>query len=392
MTKSLKILYLSSYPPRKCGIATFTKSLIENISKLDSRRRVFQKVIAINERKDIKRDYPPEVCCILEQEELSSYEKVAQYINKSGADFLFLQHEFGLFGGFDGVFLLELLKKIKVPVLSFFHTIPLLKSSKAREWRLKILKEITSKSKGIISPSKRGIKFLKEKFNLSSKKVFHVWHGTPSVSFANKKERAELKRKYNLQKRFIIVTYGLLARYKGIDWALESIAMLKRKYPQILYVILGEPHFLFSKQFFKDFSKDIRNKIKKLSLERFVKLNLSYLKEEEIINYLKLSDIFLAPYLTPEQISSGTLSLALSCGCCCIATPFVYAKEVLQKNRGFFVPFKDREALKKVISYIIENPKEAEKRRKKAYDFARNLHWERVIKKILRIIDKVLKE
>ncbi len=267
-----------------------------------------------------------------------------------------------------------------------------MKSSKAREWRLKILREITSKSKGIISLSKRGVRFLKEEFNLSSKEVLHVWHGTPSISFAGKKERAELKRKYNLQKRFVIVTYGLLSKYKGIDWALETIAMLKRKYPQILYVILGEPHFLFSKQFFKDFSEDIKNKIKKLSLERFVKLNLSYLNENEIINYLRLSDIFLAPYLIPEQISSGTLSLALSCGCCCVATPFVYAKEVLQKNRGFLVPFEDKEALKQVISYIIENPTKIEEIRKKAYDFAKDLHWERVAKKILRIIDKVLKE
>lgn len=391
MIKSLKILYLSSYPPRKCGIATFTQDLIKNISKLDPHRRVSQKVIAINEKKDIKRGYPPEVPYILEQEELSSYEKVAQYINKSGADILFLQHEFNLFGGFDGVFLLDLLKKIKVPILSFLHALPILKSSKAREWRLMILKEITSKSKGVISISKKGIKFLKKEFNLPSEKVFHVWHGIPFVPFVSKKEKIRLKRKYNLQKRFVIVTYGLLSKYKGINWALESIAMLKRKYPQILYVILGEPHFLFSKQFFKNFSEDIKNKIKKLSLERFVKLNLSYLKEEEIINYLRLSDIFLAPYLNPEQISSGTLSLALGCGCCCVATPFIYAKEVLQRERGFLVPFEDREALKKIISYIIENPKEVEKRRKKAYDFAKNLHWEKVAKKILKIIDKLLK-
>jgi len=388
MKKYFKILYLSSYPPRKCGIATFTKNLINNISQQEFDKRVSQKVIAINERKDIKRGYPSEVRYILEQEELSSYEKVAQYINKSGADILFLQHEFGLFGGFDGVFLLDLIKKVKVPILSFLHSLPILKSSKAREWRLKILKEIISKSVGVISASKEGVKFLKEEFKLPSERIFHVWHGIPRVSFPNKKEKTRLKRKYNLQKKFVILTYGLLTKQKGINWALDAIAQLRQKYPKILYLILGKPHPCILKQFFKD----IQRKIKELSIEKFVKLVPSYLEEKEIIDYLKLSDVFLAPYLTREQISSGTLSLALGCGCCCVATPFIYAKEVLQKNRGFLVPFEDREALKNVISYIIEHPKEAEEKRKKAYEFAKNLHWENVAKKIMKIIEKIIKE
>jgi len=388
MIKSLKILYLSSYPPRKCGIATFTQNLIRSISKLDPYRRISQKVIAINEKKDIKRGYPPEVRYILDQEEISSYEKVALYINKSGADFLFLQHEFGLFGGFDGVFLIDLLKKIKIPILSFFHTIPLLKSSKRRDWRLKILKEILFKSKGVITPSKKGVRFLKKEFSSFSGKIFHVWHGIPSISFPSKKERDLLKKKYHFQGRFVILTYGLISKNKGIFWALDAFSNLTKKYPQILYLILGKPHPCV----LKEFLKEIKKKIKKLSLENFVKFIPSYLEEKELIEYLKLSDVFLAPYLSREQVSSGTLSLALGCGCCCVATPFVYAKEVLQRKRGFLVPFEDKSALEKVISHIIENPKEAEKRRERAYDFAKNLHWERVAKKILRIIEKIFKE
>ena len=388
MMKSLKILYLSSYPPRKCGIAIFTQNLIENISKLDPYRRISQKVIAINEKKDIKRGYPPEVCYILNQEEIPSYEKVALYINKSGADFLFLQHEFGLFGGFDGVFLIDLLKKIKIPILTFFHTVPLLKSSKRREWRLKVLKEILFKSKGAITPSKRGVRFLKKEFSSFPGKIFHVWHGIPSISFPSKKERDLLKKKYHFQGRFVILTYGLISKNKGIFWTLDAFSNLTKKYPQILYLILGKHHPCV----LKEFLKEIQKKIKRLSLEKSVKFVPSFFEEEKLIEYLKLSDVFLVPYLSREQVSSGTLSLALGCGCCCVATPFVYAKEVLQRERGFFVPFENKSALERIISHIIENPKEVEKKREKAYDFAKKLHWEKVAKKILKIVEKILRE
>lgn len=380
MAKDLKILYLSSFFPRQCGIANFTQSLMEAIRKLNL--STFQKVIAVNERGE-KVKYSPKVVFEIEKEKLESYEKAAAYINESGADLFCLQHEYNLFGGFDGIFVLKILAGVKIPIVSSLHTIPVIKDSKRRGYRLKILKKIAQFGKYIIVTAEIGKDTLVKECKVPARKIITIYHGAPDVSYILSEEREKIKEKFNIKGRFVVSTYGLLSSGKGIDYGIEAIGKLSKSYPEILYLIIGESHPAKREEY-----PLFELKVKKLKIKNNVLFINKYLSEKEIIDYLRLTDIYLMPSLTKTQISSGTLSYAMAAGTCVLSTPFVYAKELIGKDRGFFIDLADTKSIVKVISNLIENPERIEKTRKKAYEFARRFTWPEVAKKYLEVFSK----
>jgi len=386
--RDLKVIYLSSFPPRECGIATFTQSYIDHIHEINS--FIDQKVIAVDEIRAEKRDYPAIVKYHLEAEELESYEKVARYINESGADVFCLQHEYGLFGGFDGIFILKLLEKINVPTVTFFHSVPVVKEAKKREFRLKILKKITNHSKFVIVTANLARNFLIKK-GFPRKKIITIHHGGVEIPFPKREEKEKLKKKKGMEKRFVILTYGLIVKNKGIDYAIEAIKNLKEKYPQILYLVLGEAHPIHIRAMEKDYYSSLQEKVKKWKLEKHVKFIPKFLEEKEIIEYLKLCDIYLLPYLTKEQISSGTLANAMTTGCCVVSTPFPYAREMLDEKRGFFINFKDSKSIEETLKNLIENQTLLDKTRKKAYLFSKKFTWPNVARQVIKIFQQARK-
>jgi len=213
--RDLKILYLSSFPPRKCGIATFCENFINAVHNRDS--YIDQKVIAVNEMTAPKRAYSLLVKYQLPQEELGCYDKVAAYVNESGADVFCLQHEYGLFGGFDGIFILKLLQNIKIPIVSVYHSIPMLKGSKRKEYRLKILKDIARFSKFVIVTADIGKKVLIKECKIPTSKIVTIHHGAPAVPYPTLKEKEKLKEKFNLRGRLVMSSFGLISKSKGFD-------------------------------------------------------------------------------------------------------------------------------------------------------------------------------
>lgn len=384
--KDLKVLYLSSFPPRECGIADFTQNTIDAIHEVN--RDIDQKIIAINEREFIKRDYSALVKWELEQENLDSYQKTALYINECGADVLFLQHEYGLFGGFDGVFILKLLEKVKIPIVSFYHSIPIAPDSKKKNFRLYILKNIGKMSNQIITTLEEGKKILKKECELNSKKISVIYHGGYNIPFPQKEEKERLKKKHNFKNRFVILTYGLITQSKGIDYGLEAIAKLKTKYPNILYIIAGASHPIHLKSLEKDYYESLKEKIEKLGIQSNVCLINHFLEKEELIDYLKMPDIFLIPYLTREQISSGVIANAATTGNCILSTPFPCAKEIIGKNeeKGYFINFKDSDSITKKIAFLIENPKKIEEKRIQMYQFGRSFTWQKMAERFIKIL------
>jgi glycosyltransferase involved in cell wall biosynthesis len=385
--RDLKVLYLSSFPPRQCGIANFTQNTIEAINSLNP--NIDQKVIAINELGAEKRNYSALVKWEMEQENLESYQKTAFYINESGADILFLQHEYGLFGGFDGIFVLKLLEKLKVPIVSFYHSIPIEPQSKKRNFRLYILKNIGEMSSEVITTVEIGKKVLEKECGISAEKISIIRHGGYDVPYPQKEERETLKKKNGLKGRFVILTYGLITKSKGIDYALEGIAKLKTKYPKIIYILAGAFHPVHIRMSEKNYCGNLQKKIKKLKLTNNVKLLNRYLEKKELIEYLKMADVFLLPYLTKEQISSGVLANAVTTGNCVLSTPFSYAQEIIgNQKRGYFIDFKSSDSIFKVISYLISNPQKIEEARLRAYQFGRDFTWQKVAEEFIKIIQK----
>lgn len=385
-TKDLKILYLSTFIPRKCGIAYFTQNTINSIYSIN--QHIDQKVIAVDEMKAPKRNYPALVKYWLDQEELKSYEKTADYINESGADILFLQHEYNIFGGFDGVFILKLLKKIKIPAVTFFHTIPILKDSKKREYRLGLLKKICKFSKYAITTVDIGKKILTRDCMAPSKKIVVVYHGGPNIPLSSKKERDKIKKKLKLKEKFIILSHGFLSKKKGHHIGIKAVSKLIKKYPNIVYIILGKARPIKRKYFGEDFAFYLRKQIKDLKIEKNVLLINKYSTEEEIIEYLKISDIFLMPYLVKEKVSSGVLAYAMVAGSCVVSTPFIHAKELIGKDRGYFIDFESSDSIAETVSDLIENPKKIEETRKKTYEFGRSFTWEKTAEKLVKILQK----
>lgn len=386
--RDLKVLYLSSFPPRQCGIADFTQNTIDAIYKVN--RDIDQKVIAVNERYTEKRNYSALVKWEMEQENLDSYQKTALYINECGADVLFLQHEYGLFGGFDGIFILKLLEKVKVPVVSFYHSISLTPEAKKRNFRLYILKNIGKMSNQVITTLKDGKDVLKKECGLNSKKISVIYHGGYDVPFPQKEEKEKLKKKHNFENRFVILTYGLITQSKGIDYGLEAIAKLKTKYPNILYVIAGASHPIHLKSMEKDYYKALKEKIKKLDIQGNVYLINHFLEKKELIDYLKIADLFLIPYLTRDQISSGVLANAATTGNCILSTPFPYGKEIIGENeeRGYFINFEDSDSIAQKIAFLIKNPERIEEKRWQMYQFGRSFTWQKMAEEFIKILHK----
>jgi len=387
--KDLRIIFLSSFPPRACGIADFCQNTIEAIYRVN--RDVDIKVIAIEEVNAPKRDYPSIVKWKLMQEDLESYQKTALWINHSGGDVLFLEHEYGLFGGFDGVFVCKLLPQIKIPKIIFLHSLPVLKTAKKREFRLQIIKKIAQSSQKLLVPSLLGKKVLIQELKIPQKKVELVRHGGFALPFLEKKEREKLKKRYHLDKKFVILTYGLITQAKGIDFALEAIYELKKEFPNIFYLISGQPHPIHAQEKDKYYFKFLQKKVEGLKLQENVKFIPEFLPQETISNYLLACDVLLLPYLTHAQISSGVLANGMCAGCCIVSTPFPYAKEMLSSKRGFFIKFKDSSSIAQVLKNLIQNPQLIEETRKKAYYFAKSFTWEEMAKKCLRVCFEIKK-
>lgn len=384
----MKVLYLSSFPPRKCGIANFTQNSLEAIYKVDP--DIAQRVIAVNKPDISKGNYSGLVRYQLNQEELESYNKTAHYINESGADVLFLQYEYGLFGGFDGIFILKILEKINIPVVSFLHSIPILKRAKRRKLRFHILKNIGRMSKHVITTAKIGKEVLTKECSLRPEKIAVVLHGGYDIPYPNREEREMIKKKHNLGKKFVVLSYGLITKNKGIDYALEAVVKLKDKYSEIFYLIIGEPHPIQIKPTEKEYYPGLQQKSKRLRLEENVKFIGRFLEKEELIENLKMADVFLLPYSYKTQISSGVLANAVTCGNCVVSTPFCYAKEIIHKGRGYFIDFESSDSIIKVLSNLIENPQKIEEARLKAYEFGRNFTWQRMAKSFIDVFQRVV--
>jgi len=387
--EDLRILHLSSFPPRLCGIANFCKQIVSAISKIDT--SAHQKVIALEENENVKREYPPLVSLRVIQEDLSSYEKVGKWIGKSGANVLFLQHEFNLFGGFDGIFILELLKRVKIPIVSFLHTVPVLKNSMRRNYRLRILKEIAKKSKFLCLPSKKAIEFLNQECKIKKEKMIFLPHGGFELPFTNEKEREELKKKYNFSGKFLVLSYGLIIKSKGFEYAIEAIAKIKEKFPHLRYLILGVPHPLLQESPENNYYLGLKERVKKLKLEDRVIFLQKFITQKELIDYLRMADVVLLPYTTKYQISSGVLTHAMTVGACIVSTPFIYAKEILGNGRGIFIEFENPDSIAKKLIFLIENHQKIEKLRKKTWEFGKNFGWKKISEKILLIFSQAKK-
>ena len=378
--KRINMAYISSFVPRKCGIATYTKDLTEAISRLNPYSKI--EIIALIKPED-KIIYPSKVKFKINQYKIESYIKAADYINKSKADIVILEHEFGLYGGKFGEYIIKLLEFLKKPLVITTHTIP---ENPDKDYGL-VLKDVIKYAQKVIVMMPQSVNKLVKKYNYPKEKIEIIPHGVPDIPVESNDLHKKQKR---LGDKIILGNINLLSEVKGLEYIIDALVEIKKYFSNILYLIIGQTHPVVLQTEGEKYRNFLKEKIKHLDLEKNVKFINEYLSLTDLIEWLKVIDIYITPYLDPQQSASGALAYAIGAGKVCISTPYLYAKDVLAEDRGIIVPFRDSKAIADAVLEVLNNPKKKMTMEKKTYKFGRLMTWYNVALQHLKLFNKVL--
>lgn len=364
--------YVSTYPPDRCGIATFTKDLSTAIEQNPN----FQsQIIAIKNETSRGRYSDEKVKCIIEDTKISSYVEAAVYVNESDIDVVNLQHEFDMYSGEFGENILEFISNLKKPLITTFHTVV----KNPMEKRKQIVKQISKRSIQVVVMIESAKNLFKEFYDVDNIKV--IPHGIHPINYISS---SEYKKKIG-ERRFVISSSGLLSKRKNLEYVIQALPTIVKKYPNVLYYIIGQTHPLANKHEGEKYREYLMELAHKLSVKNHVRFYNKYLTLDELIQCFQSSDVHITPYVFEEQLSSGTLAYAFGCGRVCISTPYYYARDLLADNRGMLVNFKDHASIAKAVIKIIEKPSLKEEIEKKAYEYSRFMTWPNVAERYSKV-------
>ena len=376
-----RIAYVSTYPPRECGIANFTKDLIDAIERLHEFRP--PRVIAINEEGAIY-NYDMRVKFQIERDSIDDYVQAARYVDLSRVNLVNLQHEFGLFGGEWGEHINSFLEDLQKPVVTTLHTIVPNFGSTAQT----VLESIAHHSASIVVMTRTAMQLLKNN-NIQREKINVIPHGCPDVPFVTS-ERP--KASLGLRDRIVLSTSGLINRGKGIEYAIRALPSIVEKEPRILYLIIGETHPEVRKIKGERYRRRLMRLVDELKLGKHVRFHNRFLSKRQLIRYLQATDIYITPYVDRNQISSGTLAYALGTGKAIISTPYLHAEEALADGRGLICKFRNPTSIAECINRLLEDPELRLRLERKAYAYSRNFTWPKVAEKYVKLFNRFLKD
>jgi glycosyltransferase involved in cell wall biosynthesis len=374
------VAYLSTYPPRECGIATFTQDLVDSITKQQSLPPPF--IVAINDRGGYY-DYPVEVKLQVERESQESFEDVANQIKESGIKLVNIQHEYGLFGGNWGDHLISFMEQVDKPIVTTLHTILQEPPPDAE----RVMDEVLRLSDIVIVLARVGAKILEERYNTLSYNVRYIPHGCPNVPFL-KSQTA--KKGLGLESRYILSTFGLISRGKGIEYAIQSLPEIVEKKPEVLYLVIGETHPEVRKHEGESYRQILFDQVSKLGLENNVRFVNRFLSKSDLIRYLQATDTYIIPYPNKDQISSGTMLYALCTGKAIVTTPFLQAGEVINEGAAVGCEFRDPESIARCVNTLIQSDKLKDRYERQAYEYTRDKIWPSVAMRYINEFYKTL--
>ena len=368
----MKIAILGNYPPKACGIATFTNSVARALLANLKAEEIsdFAEIIAIEDTGQ-QHDYPKEVGCILPRDERPAYAKTADYLNTNGFDLLIVQHEYGIFGGPDGNYLLDLVDRLRIPLMITCHTV--LKDPS--DGQCSVLKRLCVRANVITVMSEMACRFLRDIYSCPTDKIQVVEHGVPEIKTA---PRPELRERFGWEGRRILFTFGLLGRGKGIETVIRALPAVVKENPETLYVVLGETH----PNVVREHGEEYRDWLHELAEELGVRENLhmisEFASEQYLFECLKAADAYVIPYPNEAQICSGTLAYAVGAGAAVVSTPFWHATELLDDGRGRLFPFHDSASLAKQLNELLGDPTVIKAIRSRALEYGRQLMWPKI--------------
>ncbi len=359
------IALIGNHLPRQCGIATFTTHLLESIALNVPDKACW--AVAMNDRPE-GYAYPPQVQCEINQSELNEYSLAADLCNLDQVDVVCLQHEYGIFGGKRGSFIIELLRNLNMPVVTTLHTI--LKDPNIQDRR--IMMQLAGLSDRLVVMSERSVEFLRDIYQVPEEKIALIHHGIPDVPFV---DSDVYKQKLGVSGKKVILTFGLLSPSKGIEVVIDALPEIVKTHPQVVYMVIGATHPHHKADQGEDYRNSLHLRAKELGVSDHIVFHDRFVADEDLLEFIGAADIYVTPYLNEAQIISGTLAYALGMGKAVVSTPYWHAQELLADGRGRLMPFRDHVALAREVIDLLDHPDELLAIRQRAYDYGRKMIW-----------------
>jgi glycosyltransferase involved in cell wall biosynthesis len=358
-----RIGMIGNHLPRQCGIATFTSHLSAALADASPGIDCF--VVAMNDP-GRQHAYPGRVRFEIAEADVASYQRAADYLNVNGVDLVSVQHEFGIFGGRSGGHLLPLLRELRMPVVTTLHTI-LAKPSLPQR---RVIDEIAEISQRLVVMSSLAATTLADVYGVAEDRIDVIPHGIPAVP-----ARLESKRRLGVDGRMVLLTFGLLSPDKGIEHVIDALPAIVASCPQVLYIVLGATHPHVKDDQGEAYRLMLEARARQLGVDEHVLFHDRFVEQDELNEFLGAADIYVTPYLNPEQSTSGTLAYAVGSGLAVISTPYVYAREMLSDDRGVLVPYRDADAISVAVRALLGDEARREALRSRAASHGRRMLW-----------------
>jgi glycosyltransferase involved in cell wall biosynthesis len=368
-----RIAFVGNYLPRQCGIATFTTDLCAALTVEYGEGRLF--AIPVNDP-DSSYQYPEQVRLELEQEDLASYERAAEFLNFNGNDLVCLQHEYGIYGGVAGGHVLTLLRKLKMPVVTTLHTVLRDPNPDQRA----VLVEIARLSDRLIVMSEQAAEFLRDVYSVPNGKLDIIPHGVPDFQFMDPNY---FKDRFGTEGKSVLLTFGLLSPNKGIENVIRAMPAILARHPNVVYIVSGVTHPHIRRRDGERYREELQALAEQLGVSSNLILVNRFVSAEELVEHVGAADIYITPYRQEAQIVSGTLAIALGAGKAIISTPYWHARELLAGKRGVLVPFENPGAIAEAVLQLLDNDGERHAMRKRAYLHSRETIWPKTARKYM---------
>ena len=373
-SKIRKIAFVGDYLPRKCGIATFTSDLLTSVAAAHPQSQCL--AVAVNDTKG-GYEYPEAVRFEIEEQDLPSYLRAADFLNIGNVDIVCLQHEFGIFGGPAGGHILALLRDLRMPIVTTLHTV--LRQPKIEQRR--VMQELISLSTRLVVMAERGRQMLQEVYQAPPSKIDLIPHGIPDVGFV---DPTFFKDQFGVEGKVVLLTFGLLSPNKGIEYVLNALPEILAEFPNVVYIVLGATHPHELREHGEAYRLSLELLAKKNKLEKSVIFYDRFVDLENLKEFIGAADFYITPYLTEAQITSGTLAYTFGAGKAVISTPYWHATELLAGDQGVLVPFANAAAIASAVIALLRDDTRLQAMRKNAYRLGREMVWSNVAQMYMR--------
>ena len=366
MSKS--IVLIGNHLPRQCGLATFTTHLLEAIALNAPDKDCW--AVAMNDHAD-GYSYPSQVRLEINQDQLKDYSMAAELLNLNDADVVCVQHEYGIFGGQRGSFIIELLNDLEMPIVTTLHTLLQNPTDEERN----IIMQLAELSDRLVVMSERSVDFLREIYNVDEDKIVLIHHGIPDVPLV---ESSTYKGKFGVSEKKVLLTFGLLAPSKGVETVIDALPEIVKIHPDVIYMVVGVTHPHLKAEQGEDYRIGLHLRAKELGIEDHVIFHDRFVADEDLLEFIDAADIYITPYLNEAQIISGTLAYALGMGKAVVSTPYWHAQELLADGRGRLFRFQDHVQLAGEVIDLLNHPDKLRLMQHKAYEYGRQMIWSHV--------------